>query len=357
MQSVVRLCCYYACLALSGCFSLPIDSKYQGPALRPQSVLNYYKSNSDYGNFTEHVTENNNDYKVKKALIESDYGPINLDLYLTHKPSRNIVLIFPVLKGKPLVENHFAEYFAENGIDVAIVGRNSDFMDPINADKFESVLRQNIMRDKLAIDFLEEQYAKNSFGSFGLSRGAINAAITAGADSRLKHNILVLGASDIPKILEKSDQRRIKKYLKLAAVQTKTDRNQLLNNLQKSVKSDPKYLAPYIDARHTLLVLGLFDGTVPIRYGNNLRKQLGNPKTIYLLANHYTSLAFTQTVCSLLPEKVDLLCPFPFDYIETEALSFYRNSMELQRSTPKIMAYRILSSPFEMIGRLTNYIF
>ncbi len=357
MQRAVCLCWYLIFLGFSGCYSLSLDPDYLGPEARPASLLNYYQNSSDYGKFSEKVIENNSTYKVKKVLIESKYGDISLDLYLRHKASKNIILVFPILKGKPIVESHFASYFVEHGIDAAIVGRNSDFMNPENSDKLETVLRDNVIKDTLVIDFLEEQYSKSSFGSFGLSRGAINAAVTAGADPRLKHNIFVLGGSDIPKLFEKSDQKKIKRYVKLAASQKKIAKEQLFEDMRLKVKSDPKFLAPYIDARHTLLVLGLFDRTVPIRYGNNLRDGLGKPKTIYLMADHYVSLAFTQTICSLLPDKTEDLCPFPFDYVETEALNFYRHSMDLDQSTPKLIAYRILSSPFELIGRLSEKIF
>ena len=342
---------------LNGCYSLPLDSHYQGPEIRPESVNNYYHNPLACHDFTEQLIEKHANYKIKRIAIKSSYGNVEIDLYLRHKTSKNIILIFPVLKGKPVVESHFAKYFAENGFDTAVVGRNSDFINPDYSDRLESVLNENVIRDKIVMDYLQAKYDKSSFGSLGISRGAINAAITAGADPRLKHNILLLGGSDIPALFENSNQGRIKKYVRASVAMQNISRKQFFINLGQNIKSYPKYLAQYIDARHTLLVLGLFDTTVPLRYGRRLRKQLGNPRTIYLLADHYVSLGFTKTACSLLSDNAEVFCVFPFDYIETEALNFYRKSMGISKATPKLITYRILSIPFEILGRLTEAIF
>jgi hypothetical protein len=51
-------------------------------------------------------------------------------------------------------------------------------------------------------------------------------------------------------------------------------------------------LAPYLDARDTLMFLAAFDRVVPTWTGKQLREAIGGPKTIYLFAGHYTSFLY-----------------------------------------------------------------
>jgi hypothetical protein len=344
------LLCY-----LSACYSVPLDPKYSGPTPRPPEIETYYARKGPYGDFTEEILVKERGYTHKKIILQSNAGQITIDYFQQAKISDGVIFVFPVLGGKPIFESYFAKYFAEHGLDSAIINRQNDFKNPDNVDRLEEIIRDNVIRDRYAMDFFEKQFGKKKFGSFGISRGAINAAITAGIDERLKYNVLVLGGTDLVKLFQKSKQRRLGDYVKRVTEKKNITRDEFFQYLANQLKTDPKYLASHVDARHTLMILGLFDRTVPIRYGKRLREQLGNPRTIYLMADHFISVAYTRYLPLLLPHRD--LCLFPLPYIETEALNFYRNEMQTGERTFSIIPFRLVQIPMNIIGRLIDAIF
>jgi hypothetical protein len=258
------------------------------------------------------------------------------------------VLVFPVLGGKNFIEKHIARYLVESGFDAAIVNRSNEFKDPTKFEQLEDIFRKNIIRDRLALDFFETEYGKKQFGSFGISRGAINVALTAGVDGRLKYNVLAMGGTDLVNLFRDSHQARIAQYVKAVQEGRGYSREQFFTALRGQLRTDPKYTAQYLDGRNTLLVLGIFDRTVPFTYGLKLREQIGRPETIFLFADHYVSLAYTQTV-SLLPPSKDKDGIFPFPYIEQEAVSFYKRSFEHSWNW-KALPFRVLQLPFNLVA-------
>lgn len=334
-------------LSLSGCFRLSGLDGYSGPQSRPAAMEEYFGPRQTYDSYKEDITAETPEYVLKHISITAGPHAIVVDYYARREKSENLVFVFPVLGGKNIIEGHIADYFARNGIDAAIVLRNNEFKDPNRFDELEEIFRMNVVRDRIAIDFFEQELGKKNFGTFGISRGGINVALTAGVDSRLKYNVIALGGTDLIDVFRHSDQRRIKKYIEKVRENKGISQQQFFELLSEKVKTDPKYTAQYIDARNSLLILSIFDKTVPFQYGLRLRDQMGRPPTIFLFANHYTGLLFTQTA-SLIPPR---LGPglFPFPYIEQEALSFYRKSFDLDSSW-KIIPYRIVQFPVNMIA-------
>jgi hypothetical protein len=293
------------------------------------------------------------DYVWKHISIESPAGPIVVDYFDTGKKSDDLVFVFPVLGGKLFIETHIAKYFAENGIDAAIVNRNNEFKDPKNFDNLEAIFRENVLRDRLAIDFFENEFAKQDFGTFGISRGGINVAITAGVDPRLKYNVMVLGGTDLVDLFRDSNQPRIEKYIKSVMEDKGLSEEEFFTLLRDQLRTDPRNTAHFIDGRDALIILGVFDQTVPFSYGLELRKQLGNPETVYLLADHYLGLLYTQTVSIIPPSKEGGLFPFP--YVEEEAVTFFRKSFGTG-SNWAIYPYRLLQLPFNLVGEVVGNI-
>ena len=130
-------------------------------------------------------------------------------------------------------------------------------------------------------------------------------------------------------------------------------REEFRKDLEQKIKTDPKIVAKYIDANNTLLVLSLFDKSVPVKYGLRLRKRIGRPKTVLLFAGHYSSVAYTQFV-SLVPAAA--VSPLPFDYIETEALQFYNEKFGRDKFTLKYLPIKIIKYPFELVIKLFDLI-
>ena len=334
-------------LLLNGCFRISGDVPCDGPPPRPESLLSYYAPAESYSAYREEIREVHSDYTLKHISIDSYAGPIGIDYFQGNTPSESVVFVFPVLGGKNFIEQHFARFFVESGIDAAIVNRSNEFKDPAKFDNLEEVFRLNVIRDRLAIDFFENEYAKKHFGTFGISRGAINVALTAGIDKRLQYNVLVLGGTDLVNLFRDSNQPRIEKYIQSVRDNKGYSEDEFFAALRHQLRTDPKYTAQYLDSRNTLLVLGIFDRTVPFKYGLKLREQIGNPDTVFLVADHYIGLLYTQTVSLVPPSKGDGLFPLP--YVEHEAVSFYRRSFD-GGGNWKIWPFRLLQMPFNLVA-------
>jgi hypothetical protein len=308
----------------------------------------YYAPDSSYIGFREEIERTTEIYTQKRITIDSPAGPIQVDYFQGKKPSDSLVFVFPVLGGKNFIEKHMARYFVESGLDAAIVNRSNEFKDPERFDDLEKVFRLNIIRDRLAISFFETEYGKRQFGTFGISRGAINVALTAGIDSRLKYNVLVMGGTDLVDLFRDSNQARIEKYIKSVSSNKGLSEEEFFQALRKQLKTDPKNTAHFLDSRNTLVILGIFDKTVPFTYGLRLREQIGRPETVFLFADHYLGLLFTQTV-SLIPPSKEETGFFPFPYVEQEAVSFYKRSFGIG-SNWKLLPFRILQFPLNLIA-------
>lgn len=335
---------------LAGCVSLSMKGGYRGPAPRPPELDSYYSVGRSYTSFAEVTSQAGDGYTIRRFNIETDAGQITVDYFQIAENSESLVLVFPVMGGKNFIENYFADYFVSHGIDTAIVHRSNEFKKPENFDRLETVLRDNLVRDRIALDFFEREFGKKKFGSFGISRGAINVAMTAGVDPRLKYNVLALGGTDIVALFSNSSERRIAKYTKAVTETKGITQEQMLNQLRQNIRTDPKRLTRHLDAENTLLMLGVLDSTVPFSLGMQLRDEIGSPETILLLADHFTSLLFTQIVKVFPPHK--RWCLFPFDYVESEALAFYQRSFGMSGYPWQLVPLKMLQAPLNLVANL-----
>lgn len=337
-------------LTLSGCAFVPLHPNYQGPPERPPELEDYYSydKNNPYQSVKQEVLKETRRYTHKKIDIQTEFGPISIDYFQRPKKSNSLIFVLPVLGGRNIIADYFAHYYARHGFDTAIVNRSNDFKDPNRFNELEQVFQHNIIRDRIAIDFFEREYGKSEFGTFGISRGAINVAMTAGVDPRLKYNVMAMGGTDLVSLLQKSDQRGVKKFRNKVMEAQGMSKEEFYADLRSRIITDPSNLARYMDARNTLMFLAVFDNAVPFRYGERLRQDIGNPRTVYLTAGHFTSILFTQYAKLLLPQED--ICLFPQDYIESEALAFYERSFEGDNLSLKLLPYRILQMPFNLIG-------
>ncbi len=369
LQRIHRLCqipdCYslvdttrqrlLPCLSLivlfmsSGCVFLPQNFRYSGPVARTPAIEDYYAKGT-YGEFYEEVLQKTSSYTIKRITISTDRGDIVVDYFQQGKENKDLVFVFPILGGNNIFENYFAAHLARHGYDAAIVHRDGKFKNPDYFLQIEDIFRDNVIRDRIAIDFFEKEYGKQEFGSFGISRGAINAAITAGVDKRLKHNVLALGGADLRNIFRYTDQPGVAKYKKKVLEKYNMTEADFYAYIEKTVRTDPDRLAKYIDARDTLMFLSVFDETVPFKYGLKLRRRIGYPRTIFLFSGHYTSAAYTQLVRIALP--VEDFCLLPFDFVEEETVSFYNRSFRDKPGQLSHYFFSILQAPVQAIGSL-----
>ena len=339
----------------SSCALVPQFSSYKGPQPRPPELEDYYSTRLSYAGFSDQIIEEDDDYRIRRVYIDTEFGPITVDYFQRHEASDDLILVFPVLGGRNLFANYIASYMVEQGFDAAVVHRDKDFKRPEHYWRLEQIFRNNVIRDRVALDFFEREYGKKDFGSFGISRGAINAAATAGVDSRLKYNVLAIGGADLLNLFKDSGERGITKYKRRVLEREGITEEEFYEHLRLSVKTDPKFLAQHIDARNTLMFLSLLDDSVPIKYGIKLRRRIGYPRTMFLVSGHYTTLLFTQFVKILPP--FGPICIFPLDFIETEAVAFYFDAFEKDDYSIKHFIYHTLQLPVLAVGKVASWIF
>jgi len=347
LKGLLTLTCF-----LSACVALPRDFHNPPPASRPEPVLNYYRydQNKSFQSITEQIVTRKDEYVHKRILIDTPQGQTTIEYYQRHEQDDRLIFVFPVLGGQLSIEGYFASYFAKHGFDTAIVHRDQDFKRPERFGDLEEIFRKSVIRDRIAIDFFEQNYAKKQFGSFGISRGAMNAAITAGVDSRLKYNVLALGGSHLVEVFKKSDVHGIKKYRDQVLETNGITEEQFYEALEESIITEPKNYARFLNPKNTLMFLSIFDKAVPFKYGLKLREEAGTPQTIFLFAGHYTALLFTQFV-KLLPPWEEF-CIFPFDFVESQSLDFYNNSFDTGRIDIWHFPFKLVQLPGKLFGYL-----
>ncbi len=310
------ICSIPLILGLSGCFSYMIPGEnFKGSVEKPGWVKKYYsytKAPIDYKLIQTKVDEHyvRKTFTFHSAMHTKDLNDFaTVDYYdLKGEEKTPLIVISPILGGKNTLAEMFAEYFAERGLACAIVHRPADKFPEENnyAQGLEDILRQSLIDTMRAIDYLQElpDIDRNKIGSLGISLGAIKNATLAGIDERLKVNIFVMGGADIPYILEHTKEGGIVEELQGIA-----DKKKLFAQLRETMRSDPKYLAPFINDENTLMYITLFDNVVPIECQKKLKKLIGNPSVVYLLAGHYTAFMY------ILP---------PFRYVQKTSFKFFQ---------------------------------
>jgi hypothetical protein len=346
------LICILFISQLSACAYIQHDGDYLGPVERPISIEDYYSVGSSYSSFEIEEIEKTKYYSLQRVKIQTEYGEIVVDYHERFQKSDDLIFVMPVLGGRNIFANYIADYMAKGGFDSVVVHRDKEFKNPDHFERIEEVFRNNVIRDRIAMDFFENEFGKRDFASFGISRGAINAAITAGVDKRLRYNVLAIGGADLVNLFKDSKERGINRYRKRVMNRTGISEQQFFAFLEDNIKTDPKFLAQYIDARDTLMFLSVFDSSVPIKYGLKLRRRIGQPDTVFIMRGHYTTLLYTSFVRSVIPSEPYLA--FPPDYIETEALHFYGNAFKRRRVDFGYALYNIFQLPIRIISKVSN---
>jgi hypothetical protein len=349
---IFRLLAVLSLCLFAGCFSFPLGAGYRGPVERPGSLEQYYTVEQSYQDYLEELIWETEHFNVVRYDIETNLGTVTVDYFRRPIPGEELIFVYPILGGRNKFANYFAAYFARYGFDTAVVHRSKEFKDPENFELLETIFRDNVIRDRIAIDFFEQEFGKKHFGTFGISRGAINAAISAGVDSRLEYNVFAMGGADLVRVFQKSEVPEMEEYRQAVMKRTGMSEEEFFQFLRDTIRTDPKEVASYIDARNTLLFLAIFDQTVPFKYGLKLRREIGYPRTEFLLAGHFTSVGYTQFV-RLLPLGEDI-CLLPVDYVETEALQFYRKAFGSKKNSLEHVVFSVLQAPFTVIGKVAS---
>ena len=332
-------------LGLSGCIAshYQLDPNYKCPKpLDPVGIGYYDHTYREPLNLVlEKILDDNEDYTLRHFTFlenHSESGLACVNYYgVKGEGKKPLVLLSPILISKSPELNPecelFAEYFAQNGISAAIIGRLEDGVEKgitesrisIRESIFhlyvEDSLRKSILHIRRVVDFLEKRPEVDLYkiGSFGISMGGIKNCITASIDPRLRVNIFCITAENIPSILVSTTEDSIEKSIKQLQEKYGLSIEDIEKKMRSVSLSDPMHYANSIDARNTLFVMARWDTVAPTELQESLRERIGYPETIVLNSGHYTSALYA-------------FLPWPFNYMQRKSLDFFKRKFgELDR--------------------------
>jgi dienelactone hydrolase len=235
------------------------------------------------------------DYYVRRMPVRASVETQDFaSLQHRYEPRQPAVLMLPISGGVDFSVEGFAQLFVTHGINCAIVhNRKVNLEDTQDAAEVEAYFRQTVLDNRQVLDYLvtRPDVDPNRLGCLGLSLGGIKATLVAAVDGRIRCAVLGLAGGSMADIALHSAEPRLKRYvddLQWAGVPADI----LYAELRDKIRTDPLRLGPYLDARTTLLFVAGLDRVVPTWTGQQLRRAIGGPRTIYLLAGHYTSFLY-----------------------------------------------------------------
>ena len=217
-----------------------------------------------------------------------------IDLYLPKnmKPGerRPVVLISPILGGNMVVDR-FARYYASRGLIAALVYRKRVFWDDEEKypDSLENYLRFSVIRLRQALDWLEKQPEVDAgrIGAFGVSYGAILHTVLAAVDDRIRYHVLAMPAGELSELIKTCPEKSLRKMERHVLEKYGFSREKVYADLKESIKTDPIYLAPFVDRSKVEIYIALFDRVVGAGRSWHLWKTLGRPRVKVMPFGHY----------------------------------------------------------------------
>ena len=289
---------------ISSCahFSAVPDSP-EPPSL-PEQIAASYAYHKYQGDYENKLLSKNNYYTLQQITFPSNHNSLQLqllhditiDYYAVNTAEKKIpiILILPILGGNNNISAIFARYFAEHGFATAIVHRQNRYKEMGYLKQSNQIMRQIVFDHKQAIDWIESrpELDASRIGVFGVSMGGIKSALISALDQRIAASVIALAGGDIPYILTHTDEENIKKEREAVLAEKGITIEELQQELSNQIECDPINYAQYIDASKTLMILAVFDNTVPFHKGVELKEKIGDPETIYLFSGHHSSIIY-----------------------------------------------------------------
>jgi dienelactone hydrolase len=142
-------------------------------------------------------------------------------------------------------------------------------------------------------------------GVFGVSRGAIGAALAAQLDPRLSC-VLVLGGADLPNLFSESRTSIVMKMREREVRRAGGDLERAVQKARRILRNvDPATREGRIDPARTLLVNARWDHVIPRKQALALRRAAGGARQEWLPCGHYGALLFARWVRRLAAEHFD----------------------------------------------------
>ncbi len=219
---------------------------------------------------------------------------VRFDYFRPNLPGpRPLVVVSPILGGNTLFADDFCKYFASHGFCAVLVHRKRASVRPEEGlQKVEDDLRKSVLRIRQALDWAVQQpeVDTNKVASFGISYGAIVNTMAAGAEPRIRYHIFALGGGDLPKIILNTTEPLIRGQVASVSRDNGWTRDQLRDELERTLKSDPLNSAPLLQRENVLMVVAQFDNIVGTQYENLLWDRLGRPERIVVPLGHTTTV-------------------------------------------------------------------
>jgi len=160
----------------------------------------------------------------------------------------------------------------------------------------EETLLELVVNARRCLDWLCRQPGVDPerLASFGVSFGGIVNLVLAAVDQdaqgvpRFKYNAVALVGENLAGLLLTTEERGVLAYLRERRRFSGETTAEVAAGLARSVRSDPQYLAPYLDPARLLVFLARFDRTVPYENGRDLHHRLGEPELYVLPFGHYS---------------------------------------------------------------------
>jgi len=289
-------------------FSYKRDPNYQGPRPRPAELLEYYDYPKHFIDAKIDIMGETDNYIHKRVRfllvtrtqvnLPADIYAKEYDIYLDYFENKAegkfpTIILFPTFGGGDvgLEARLLADYFVPEGFNCAIFrGEEIDYDSLMSVDYVEGFLKRAVLDIRQQLDFLQQQDKVDGerMGCVGLSLGGIEAVVAAGVDERLKCNVIALAGGSMADIICYSKEPRIKGAREKAIKKQNETLEEIHNNFEINLKTDPIKLAPYVDARNVLMMEAYFDNRViPRKYSDKLRDAMGRPEMFYMFTEHF----------------------------------------------------------------------
>ena len=265
----------------------------------------------------------NKKYSVEQLRIPgvSDKSEvIVIDYYRaagTHE--RPLVMVSPILGGERdidyTIENLFLKYFAEHGMDAALM-RKTNIHQVTKADDLFAALEYGLndivqsYHRVITVLSKEPNVRKDRLCGFGISFGGIKNVLVAAKDHRLKYNVIALsGSTDT--IIANAGPEPLLEQIKEQWWPKYGGKDRFIEELNKQVPTQPQNYAQGLDPERTMFIIARYDNVVPREAAEELRERAGKPTTIYLLGGHYTSVVYAtpfpfleHKICDFFTQKI-----------------------------------------------------
>jgi len=278
------------------------NPSYAGPKPLPDEIAQLYSYEKHSIKYIEKIVEESPRYTLKRVefiapvkVAAIKKTKIEIDYYDVKEPKiAPVILVLPILDGNSAISNFYAKYFANNGYAVLIVNRNATILQAESIKGIELALRQNVIDLKRVLDWVETKndLDKNNIGVFGISLGAINSALIAALDKRIKAAVLGLAGGDLPYILTHSHEKTVQEGIARIKEKNHWNDDVFYCELRCAIQTDPIKYAKYIDARKVLVVVALLDNVIHTKKGKALIAAIGMPERIYIVSGHYTAIFY-----------------------------------------------------------------